>query len=146
MKKTVSILLVLLLVLALVPGGALAAGGAVQVSQALRVDGKPAVCSAYDIGGETWFRLRDVALALTGTGSRFAVSWNAEGRAVELRTGEAYGPDGSEGGPGEDQSAAAIPSGQTILIDKARISLGNVLKIDASGDLFKKDWDDPWTN
>lgn len=36
--------------------------------------------------------------------------------------------------------------GQTILIDKARISLGNVLKIDASGDLFKKDWDDPWTN
>ena len=36
--------------------------------------------------------------------------------------------------------------GQTILIDKARISLGNVLKIDTSGDLFKKDWDDPWTN
>ena len=119
MKKTVSILLMLLLVLALVPGGALAAGGAVQVSQALRVDGKPAVCAAYDIGGETWFRLRDVALALTGTGSRFAVSWNAEGRAVELRTGEAYEPDGSEGETGEDRSAAALPSGQTILIDGA---------------------------
>ena len=36
--------------------------------------------------------------------------------------------------------------GQTILIDKTRISLGSLLKIDASGDLFKKDWDDPWTN
>ena len=35
---------------------------------------------------------------------------------------------------------------RTILNDKARISLGNVLKIEASGDLFKRDWNDPWTN
>ena len=33
---------------------------------------------------------------------------------------------------------------QTILIDNARISLQHILKIDAPGDLFKKDWDDPW--
>ena len=35
---------------------------------------------------------------------------------------------------------------QTILIDRAKIPLGNVLKIEASGDLFRQDWDDPWTN
>ena len=35
---------------------------------------------------------------------------------------------------------------QTILIDRAKIPLGNVLKIEASGDLFRKDWDDPWIN
>ena len=117
MKKTVSILLTLLLVLALLPAGALAAEETAAKSPCgLRVDGKPAVCSAYDIGGETWFRLRDVALALNGTGSRFAVSWNAEARAVTLTTGEAYEPDGSEGAVA---GGAAVPSGQTILIDGA---------------------------
>ena len=35
---------------------------------------------------------------------------------------------------------------QTILIDKAKIPLWYVLKIEAPGDLFRKDWDDPWTN
>lgn len=35
---------------------------------------------------------------------------------------------------------------QTILIDRAKIPLGNVLKIEASGDLFREDWDDPWKN
>ena len=116
MKKTISILLTLLLILALLPAPSLAAEETAPVSQALRVDGKPAVCSAYDIGGETWFRLRDVAQALNATGSRFAVSWNAEARAVTLTTGEAYEPDGSEGAAVD---GAAVPSGQTILIDGA---------------------------
>lgn len=35
---------------------------------------------------------------------------------------------------------------QTILIDSTKIPLGNVLRIEAPGDLFQKDWDDPWTN
>ena len=32
----------------------------------------------------------------------------------------------------------------TILIDRTKLPLGNVLKIEASGDLFRKDWDDLW--
>ena len=117
MKKTVSILLTLLLVLALLPAPSLAAEeGAALSACGLRVDGKPAACTAYEIGGETWFRLRDVAQALNATGSRFSVSWDAEARAVELRTGEAYEPDGSEGAAVD---GAAVPSGQTILIDGA---------------------------
>ena len=114
MKKTVSILLTLLLVLALLPAPSLAAEEAAPVSQALRVDGKPAACAAYDIGGETWFKLRDVAQALNATGSRFSVRWDAEARAVNLTTGEAYVPDGSEGAAA---GGSAVPSGQTFLID-----------------------------
>ena len=116
MKKTVSILLTLLLVLALLPAPSLAAEEAAPVSQALRVDGKSAACAAWEIGGETWFRLRDVAQALNATGSRFSVSWDAEARAVTLTTGEAYEPDGSEGAAA---GGGAVPSGQTILIDGA---------------------------
>ena len=114
MKKTISILLTLLLILALLPAPSLAAEETAPVSQALRVDGKPAACTAYEIGGETWFRLRDVAQALNATGSRFSVSWDAEARAVTLTTGEAYEPDGSEGAAA---GGGAVPSGQVFCID-----------------------------
>ena len=33
----------------------------------------------------------------------------------------------------------------TILIDDVRLSLDDVLKIESTGDVFKKDWDDPWS-
>ena len=33
---------------------------------------------------------------------------------------------------------------QTITIDRIRIPLDDVLKIEAAGDVFEKDWDDPW--
>ncbi len=33
---------------------------------------------------------------------------------------------------------------QTITIDRIKIPLGDVLKIEAAGDVFEKDWDDPW--
>ncbi len=120
MKKALSIIIAILLTLSLLPIGVLAAEDTSVLSPcSLRVDGKPADCAAYDIGGETWFKLRDVALALAGTGSRFSVSWDAEARAVTLTAGEAYEPDGSEGKAGEDRSAAAVPSGQTFLINGA---------------------------
>ena len=33
---------------------------------------------------------------------------------------------------------------QTITIDRIKIPPDNVSKIEAAGDIFKKDWDDPW--
>ena len=33
---------------------------------------------------------------------------------------------------------------QMITIDRIKIPLGDVLKIEAAGDVFEKDWDDPW--
>ncbi len=120
MRKALCFLLVLLLVLALLPAGALAAGETAAPSgRGLRVDGKRVSCEAYEIGGEVWFKLRDVALALTGTGSRFSVVWDAEAKAVCLTRGEAYEPDGSEGKPGSGLSAPAAPGSRTILVDGA---------------------------
>ena len=120
MKKTFSIILTLLLVLALLPAGVLAAEEATPVSQALRVDGKPVSCAACEIAGETWFRLRDIALALSSTGSRFNVTWDGGTRSVLLTTGEAYEPDGSESAaPG----GAAVPGSQAVLIDGEKADL-----------------------
>jgi len=151
MKKTLSILLIALLVLALLPAGALAAEEAFLAAQALRVDGKPADCAACEIAGETWFRLRDVALALNDTGSRFSVGWDAGTRTVTLATGEAYEPDGSEGAAA---GGAAVRSTQTVCIDGEEADLlawnvggYNYFRLADLGEAlgFQADWDEAST-
>jgi hypothetical protein len=123
MKKTLSIFLTLLLLLTLLPGGTLAAEETAALSaRGLRVDGKLVRCEVYEIGGEAWFRLRDVALALNRTGSRFSVGWDAGTRTVLLTTGEAYVSDGSEESPRGDLSATAVPAGQTVCIDGEEVT------------------------
>lgn len=119
MKKAISMLLILLMLGALLPSFALAAeGSAVLSSQGLRVDGRRAGCEAYSIEGSVYYKLRDIALLLRATGSRFSVEWDSEARAVRVSTGENYEPDGSElDWSGGDQSATAVPSSQTLLID-----------------------------
>ncbi len=117
MKKTLSILLALLLALSLLPAGALAAD-VVLSNQNLRVDGKVIQCEKYNIDGSNYFKLRDLAYVLNGTGSQFSVSWDGENKCVSLVTGEAYEPNGSELDlSGGDKSASAAPSGDAIIID-----------------------------
>ena len=116
-KRTLSILLVLVLLLTLVPIGA-AAARVVVSRQNLRVDGKVIQCQKYNIDDRNYFMLRDLALLLNGTGSQFSVKWDTEKLCVSVVTGEEYVPDGSEldltmG----DQSASAVTGSQPIIID-----------------------------
>lgn len=120
MKKTLSIVITILFVFSLLPHSVVAAEDTAVLSpRCLRVDGKPVRCEAWDIEGETWFQLRDLALALRNTGSCFSVAWDGEARAVRITAGEAYAPDGSEGAAGEDRSTEAVRSRQRIFIDGA---------------------------
>ena len=59
-----------------------------KANAAVLVDGTPKVVStATDAAGSTYYRLRDLAAALSGTGKQFNVLWNA---GVEITTGAAY--------------------------------------------------------
>ena len=59
-----------------------------KANAAVLVDGTPKVVStATDAAGNTYYRLRDLAAALNGTGKQFNVLWNA---GVEIITGAAY--------------------------------------------------------
>lgn len=59
-----------------------------KANAAVLVDGTPKVVStATDAAGNTYYRLRDLAAALNGTGKQFNVLWNA---GVEITTGAAY--------------------------------------------------------
>ncbi len=78
---------------------ALAADGgditAVPVKYTLSVDGSDVPLWAYEINGKAYFKLRDIAMAMSGTQKQFDVSWTPENSEVNLFPG-AYTPIGGE--------------------------------------------------
>lgn len=114
-KRVLSILLTLALLCGLTTT-ALAAK-VVLSPQNLTVDGEPVICEKYNIDGSNYFKLRDLAYVLNDTDVQFSVGWDNATKTVTITSGEAYAPDGSELVVGEDKSATAVPSSQTILMN-----------------------------
>ena len=101
--------------------------------QKLTVDGIPVNCMKYNIDGSNYFKLRDLAQLLNGTGSQFDVGWDAVNKIVSITTNHAYTtPDGHELELGADQSATAVRSPQTITINGAVRSDLSVFNIGGS--------------
>ncbi|WP_300269577.1 bifunctional metallophosphatase/5'-nucleotidase [uncultured Flavonifractor sp.] len=94
-----------------------------KANAAVLVDGTPKVVStATDAAGSTYYRLRDLAAALSGTGKQFNVLWNA---GVEITTGAAYA-DPALTMP--TQSPAALTAETlTVKVDGAAQSMSAVL-------------------
>ncbi len=116
MKKLLALVLILVFSLALcVPAAAFSA----QLSaQNLVVNGAAVACEKYNIDGSNYFKLRDLAMLLSGTGSQFDVGWDSVGGVVSITTNHPYTTaTGHELEVGADNSATAQPSAQTILID-----------------------------
>ncbi len=118
MKKLTAIILTLALAISLcVPAFAFTA---VLSPQKLTVDGKTVACEKYNIDGSNYFKLRDLAQLLNGTGSQFDVGWDETNKVVSVTTNHAYTtPNGHELEVGADKSATAVVSTQTIMIDGA---------------------------
>ncbi len=114
-KKTIAFLLTLILILSL---GSPALAFSVRLSaQNLTVDGNAVECEKYNIDGSNYFKLRDIAYVLNGTGSQFSVGWDSGTKTVSIVTGEEYVPDGSELILSGDKSETAVESSQTIQIN-----------------------------
>ncbi len=64
--------------------------------QRVIIDGKPVSFEAYNIGGNNFFKLRDLASALMKSNKKFGVSWNDKTRLVGLTRESDYLPNGSE--------------------------------------------------
>ncbi len=109
-----AIMLLLAAALCLLP---VSAAGAVLSEQKLTVDGVPAECEKYNVDGENYFKLRDLAQLMNGTGSRFSVSWDGEAGVVSIVSGETYIPVGGELEVGADKSETAAPSTQTVMVN-----------------------------
>ena len=120
-KRTGALLLTATLLL---PMQVLAAESAEGTRLQLPVDGETVQCIAYRINGNYYLKLRDVAAALKDSGKCFDVQWNQEKRAIELVTGKAYQPVGTELSAGEVQTEkTATRNTASILLDGAQLSL-----------------------
>jgi len=69
---------------------------AVPSNHDVRVNGMLVGFNAFNIGGYSFFRLRDVAFAINGTRSQFDVSWDAQLSVINLLPGRGYTPLGTE--------------------------------------------------
>ncbi len=122
---------------------------ALPSSSEVYVNGSLADLDAFNISGSSYFRLRDLAAALSGTKAQFNVSWDENRKAVVLTSLCAYTPQ-SDKLPAYDMSSqTAAPSnarilwnGKEIFITAYNISGNNYFKLRDIGQIFdfKVDW------
>ena len=92
-------------------------------TQRFVLDGAEVKPEAYNINGENYVKLRDLAMLLSGTPAQFAVDYDAKANAVALTTGKTYTPVGGELAAGQDRSAALAVSAQSLTVDGEAKSL-----------------------
>lgn len=97
---------------------------AVPTASKVAVNGKEVAFEAYNIDGNNYFKLRDLAKAVTGSGKQFEVGWDAANNAISLKSQTAYTSVGGElevsGAAGGQQ---AIPSSSTLMLDGKKLEL-----------------------
>lgn len=108
------------------------------------VDGKDVSFEAYNIDGNNYFKLRDLAMAVTGSDKQFEVTWDGEKNAINLVSGEAYTPVGGEFAEStgtEDVKAVTTQSkiyidGEEIALQAYTIGGNNYFKLRDVGEVF----------
>jgi hypothetical protein len=113
---------------------------AVVTKQSLTINGDPvSVVAAYNIKGNNYFKLRDVAVLIT----TFNAAYNDTLKAIELTSKTAYVPDGSESKAAPTADAKATISNNAVYLDGADISDKlTVYKIDGSNYFKLRDFED----
>ncbi|WBW49955.1 hypothetical protein O6R05_08110 [Peptoniphilus equinus] len=112
MKK---LLVSALLVLAL---GSRVHAADVQVSkQAVHLDGSPVRISGYNIDGENYFKLRDVAAVLKDTSVHFNVTFDSNANLIFIDTETSYTPSGQDASDSLHDPDSIVPSSQLAVVN-----------------------------
>ena len=85
-------------------------------THAVQVDGSNVAISGYNIGGNNYFKLRDLAYVLRNTLAEFSVWYDETTKAISLSSNSLYVPVGGEMEAGEPQSQG-VPSSSKMYID-----------------------------
>ena len=88
------------------------------------VDGESVAPQGYNINGDNYYKLRDIAYILNGTNSQFNVTWDSDNNRILLTPDEAYQEVGDE----MSSAASAVvescsPSNSSIILDGRSLSL-----------------------
>ena len=139
MKKKISMLLAILMLITIIPT-AFADGAkemkAVKSSQKITLDKEAVEVAAYNIAGSNYLKLRDVAAIMSGKKKQFNIDYNAERKLIVVETGKPYTKLESDLKPIKEASAKAILSEKAIIlngddedIDTAFINETNYVKL-----------------
>lgn len=124
---------------------------AVPSAHNIQVNGTPVSIGAYGIGGSNYFKLRDLAMLLNSTGSRFQVGYNNAANQITLVTGESYTATGSELAATGSLSQIGSPTDSVISVNGQNVDLtayniggNNYFKLRDLGEAlgFTVGWDD----
>lgn len=88
------------------------------------LDGKQIAFYTYNIDGYNYFKLRDLAMALSGSEKEFEVSWDGVNKAINLLPGETYTSDGKElVAPTVKGNVKGVTNQSKIYLDGGEIAL-----------------------
>ncbi len=112
-------------------------------AQKFTVDGQSVSAEIYNIGGNNYFKLRDVAMLLKDTDARFSVDFDAESGNISAKSSGTYTPVGGELETGTDKSSTCTAGTQPLMIDGASVQVSaynlggnNFFKLRDLGDAF----------
>jgi len=114
------------------------------------INGIQVYFDAYNISDTNYFKLRDLAYALTGTAKQFEVTFNDITNSIMLTSNKPYTIAGGEMARGDGQAKDATPTTSKVLKDGQEISLtayniggNNYFKLRDIGIAsdFATDWD-----
>ena len=124
---------------------------AIPTPSKVLVNGKETAFDAYNINGNNYFKLRDLAYVLSGTIKQFEVGWDGKNNAISLTSDKPYTSVGGEMALKEKrENKTATPTTSKIYLDGKKVSLtaynidgNNYFKLRDIGQVFDfgVDWD-----
>lgn len=87
------------------------------------LNGSPVKPVGYNINGNNYYKLRDIASLLSGTPCQFNVTWDESRRAINLLAGQTYVPAGGELGAQPTEQQTARSTREAMYLNGAAVSL-----------------------
>jgi len=138
-RKFLALVLAALTVFGCIGITAFAADGPIAnpTSATVLVNGESIDFDAYNIGGNNYFKLRDVAFVLNGTEKQFELGWDADTKTATITPGQAYTPNnsemsskkGTEPKPANSSNTSFILGGEKVTFTAYNIDGSNYIKI-----------------
>jgi len=93
------------------------AATACRTGQRVVLDGKEIEVGAYNIGGNNYFKLRDLAEMFNGTASQFDLSYDESEATARITGGQPYAEAEGTIRIGEDLSSTCVPAAQRVRLN-----------------------------
>lgn len=119
MKKKISLLLAILMLVTLIPTAFAESKtvDAVKNTKKVTLDGEEVMVGAYDVEGYNYLKLRDVAAILNGKKCQFDVGYDKPTKLISIELAKAYEKVEGDLAEIKDEKAKAIVSVKKILVN-----------------------------